>query len=290
MKNVITVAILLSGVALFSLGDSAREVAVEQIFFRPFKSAESLTAEGKPVYNQVAIFKFADKHVYMMNQSHHGPISKNEPIGESGLREKSAARAHSKSTEAFELDRIAIVVNTLKKPMTAEYYQLPPGDLVWSNELKAQTIKPKAACLRCHSNGPRAIRPDTENPENNITLKDKWNIFKANLTIKHYGRIIPEPNQFAVIGAKKDSISKHKESAGGEHPLALNSKGQQDKLEISICKMCHKESGFLARGDLTRQNSGSIEFLVKNKMMPPLGIPLSDQDYDKIMFFVNGGN
>jgi hypothetical protein len=63
---------------------------------------------------------------------------------------------------------------------------------------------------------------------------------------------------------------------------------ENETLNVKTCLHCHKEVGFLARGKLTRQQAGTIEFLVKNKIMPPAGFSLSQAEQNKINDFVAG--
>jgi len=65
------------------------------------------------------------------------------------------------------------------------------------------------------------------------------------------------------------------------HPLA------NQKLEVKSCTRCHNGEGFLARNSLTKQNFMAIEFMLKNKIMPPLGFSLSEKDLTSIYDFIN---
>jgi hypothetical protein len=122
-----------------------------------FRSAESLTLNGDPVFNEIKFIEQDNKDIWMMRQSHQGlgfPIE--------------------------EWDRLAIVVNRSDK--TVKYYQLKPGKLTWS-ENEAE-VPLKVSCFMCHSNGPRLIRPYRDWQ---LSPLQKAQVLAMNLRIKTYG-------------------------------------------------------------------------------------------------------
>lgn len=115
-------------------------------------------------------------------------------------------------------------------------------------------------CLNCHANSPRLIRPD---PKWSLSIKDKLLLYFWNKKITSYGVL-------------KNNLSKPKLNYFNE------------KLTVKVCFDCHNEKAYKPQGFLTRYQSGSIEFLVKNNFMPPKGILLSTEDRKKILNFSKG--
>ena len=164
-------------------------------------------------------------------------------------------------------DRLAIVIN--KKSKTAQFFQLPSGPLEWSEDLIKQKISFKVSCFMCHSNGLRAIRPA------GASFAEKMKAQVWNFKIKFYGRITEDPTY-----SETDPLA--------EFPFRHKAEFENDALNVKTCTMCHKESGFGARGTLTRQNSVAIKFMVDGGFMPPLGIPLLKSEKSKILKFTQG--
>ncbi|OQW50480.1 MAG: hypothetical protein A4S09_01420 [Proteobacteria bacterium SG_bin7] len=186
-----------------------------------FESLESKTDSNGPVYNKISLEASLETDIWKMRQSHDGL-----------------------SYEAAKWDSLAIVIDKTKSPKIATFYQLDPGE-------KFRPISYRVKCFICHPNGPRAIRPN----ESSMSFSERFQIFKWNLKIKSYGRVLSKSY------SEKDPIK----FSGGFYDAPL---------KIGLCVICHKETGFLARGTLKRQNFLPISFLTKNGHMPPLGIPL----------------
>lgn len=204
------------------------------------ESKESKTISGAPVFNKIKWIQQKDKDIWMMNQSHHGNQAK-----------------------AAKWDRLAIVVDKTKSPMTARFYQLNPGPLKWEKGLKE--IPFKVSCYICHSNGPRAITPNYNSQFNSISLWKKLKVTYWNLRIKSYGRIVPHSyHELADQNLKR--------------PFRLQSAYENEKLKVNTCMKCHKGSGFFARGALRRQNIPTIKFMIKERHMPPLGFSMTKQE------------
>lgn len=194
------------------------------------QSAESRTVEGKPVFNEIQWTWKSGKEVWTMRQSHGG---KDLPKG--------------------SWDRLKIVMEDNQ----ASFLQV---------NHKGQRIEYRASCYLCHSNGPRAIRPE----EGTTTLSDQMKITLLNLRITLYGR---------VKGENLPQI--------GKTPFRHAGKISNAPLTLSRCTSCHREEGFFARGTLTRQNSLAIAFMVKKNHMPPLG-ELSPKEREYLENFMNG--
>lgn len=231
-SSIIATGLLITG--LYLVISDEQEVLIE--------SFESKTIADQPVYNQIKYFSFKDKDVWMMKQSHHGF-----------------------EYEKNKWDRLAIVVSKGQQGKTAEFMQLPPGDLVWSDDLPKHRIENRVACYMCHSNGPRAIRP-ADSTEAQLNWNEKVKIFFWNLKIKSYGQM----------------------SSEGQAPFRYQGKLENDKLIVKVCLYCHSEGHFYSRGFLKRQNAAAIQFMLKNKIMPPLGFSISEKEEKQIENFIVG--
>lgn len=208
------------------------------------QSLESRTLEDSAVYNKIKLIRQEGREIWMMNQSH------------SGL-----------TTAKWE--RLAIVIEGSK----ASFYQLGAGKLVWDESLLQNQTAYRVSCFMCHSNGPRAIRPDYDGQ--NTSLANKVKIFFWNLKIKSYGRIIENEKQKKLDATLKVPF---------RHRSALDN----ERLQVKTCQKCHNESSFFGRGQLARQNALTIEFMVKNSLMPPVGFHLSKGEKIQINEFIAG--
>ncbi|MBC7371697.1 MAG: hypothetical protein H7326_09035 [Bdellovibrionaceae bacterium] len=215
------------------------------------QSHESRTKDGNPVFNQIRWIRDGDGDIWMMNQSHDGP---NAPLD--------------------KWDRLAIIVDKKSTPRTALFLQLPPGKLEWQDSLLLQKRPFRVSCFLCHSNGPRAIRPDPLGALA-ITPIEKIKLLAWNLRIKTYGRIKENPEQLAVDGNLLTPF---------RHRAPLDN----ETLKIKTCAKCHNENAWWSRGELTRQNSLAIQFMTRNELMPPPGFSLSDEEKGQLQDFLNG--
>lgn len=241
MKKIITlIAISILSAGLLAVGLSTdKEILIQ--------SLESRTLENKPVYNKIKYFRQAGKEIWMMNQSHFGLKA---------------------SPDQWE--RLAIVVDENKK---ASFYQLPPGDLVWSEELIQKQKNYRVSCFMCHNNGPRAIRPELNGLK--VSWADQVKILFYNLKIKSYGRVT-ESDEMKTADDKRKIPFRHRTDFDNE------------ALTIETCMKCHKEEGLFVRGALSRQQVGTIEFMVQNKIMPPPGFSLSVNEEKQLNDFIQG--
>lgn len=232
-----------AGVALAALSTDRSPILIQ--------SLESRTREGGPVFNRIGWFPGRRQDVWVMQQSH------------AGLK------------PAFhEWDRLAIVVDKTRSPKIARFYQFEPGQLEWNPQAK---LKPfRATCFMCHSNGPRAVRPDLA-PSSSaaaLSFKDQVRLLLWNARVKTYGRIVTDP---------KEVLS----TAAAITPLRYTGKSENEKLPVATCRTCHNEE-FWGRGALTRQNFMSIGFMVENGFMPPPGFHLEKSEKEEISRFVQG--
>jgi hypothetical protein len=215
-----------------------------------FESLESKTTEDGPVYNEVRWFSSLNQEVWMMRQSHGGPHA-----------------------EAGQWDRLAIVIDKTSSPKTARFVQLEPGPLEWKEGLKEKPFR--VSCFLCHSNGPRVIRPNTNSIAAPLKFIDRLRIQAWNLRMKTYGRVVPDPSH-----ADLDSQAKI--------PFRMKGNLENDTLKVQTCTRCHQESGWFSRGRLHRQQAITIQFMVSNGFMPPLGLSLSNSDRLEIQAFIDG--
>lgn len=214
------------------------------------ESQESKTSLGGPVFNKIKSIQLGDKDVWMMNQTHHG------------------SHAGEKAW-----DRLGIVVDKTQSPKIARFYQLESGPLEWSEGL---TEKPfKVSCFMCHNNGPRVIRPYYDSPLDSTSLKDRLKISYWNLRVKLYGRVVASPHH--------DDWDKSQLP-----PFRFRSSYENEPLQVATCVKCHKESGFLARGALSRQQTPTIKFMLESGQMPPLGFRMSAQEKQELESFLDG--
>ncbi len=186
----------------------------------------------------------------MMNQSHHGP-----------------------QAPAEQWDRLAIVVDKSTQSQTARFYQLQPGKLEWQENLPQTSFR--VSCFMCHSNGPRALRPVDEKGPASLSWNDKAKIFWWNLKIKTYGRIQPDP-------------AHDQEDRGRAVPFRRQGAYENEELQVATCIRCHRETGWLARGALRRQNFMSIRFMTESGAMPPPGFSMSEGERRKLKLFLDG--
>jgi hypothetical protein len=167
-------------------------------------------------------------------------------------------------------DRIVIVIDKMKTPKTAYFMQVKPGPLVWSEDLYAQKTANKVSCFICHSNGLRALRADAGAKTFSPIEWAKVNYM--NYKMNSYGLVI-EDERHAV------------EDVDLKVPFRSRSAFDNEVLNLKNCNVCHDGK---IRGQLTRQNGFSIDFLVRNKMMPPPEYTLSKQDNKKLKNFLRG--
>ncbi|MCB9072883.1 MAG: cytochrome c [Bdellovibrionaceae bacterium] len=237
MTPLILIAIVLTGIM----------VSGEELFI---ESRESKTLTGQPVFNKIKWFRFKDKDVWMMNQSHHG------------------ANAADSSW-----DRLAIVVDKTTSPKVARFYQLAPGELRWTNNIPEQSMR--VSCFLCHNNGPRALRPNWSSSTVSLSMADRIQVALWNTRMKFYGRIVLSPEHDM---RDKQQIP----------PVRFRSLYENEHLMIKTCVMCHKDKGFFARGFLSRQQARTIQFMTESGEMPPVGFRLSDDEKQQLHRFLKG--
>lgn len=186
------------------------------------ESLESRTPQNKPIYNKISLKQIKDSDIWSMRQSHHG-------------------------LNTDKWDHIEIRVNKSTSPYSVTYHQLENG----------KEVEYKADCLRCHSNGPRFIRPKEGIVK--LTLKDKLQLLKWNMLIKSYG----------IMNYKENKISRRE--------LVLHEmKPSIEFAKIKSCTQCHTKNG--PRAPLSDQHKLTSEFLVRKGMMPPWPYKITKSD------------
>lgn len=205
------------------------------------ESVESKTVELKPVFNRIHFEPGLKKDTWVMQQSHSG----------------AKAQGH-------DWDRIAIVVD--KEKAEAEFFQLIPGELA-SPDLNRK-LPFRASCFMCHSNGPRAIRPNFDSNDAKLSLWNRARLVAWNLRVKTYGKLKPV-----------------NPTATG---FQLTGKSLNSPLDVKACTKCHKEGGLFSRGILTRQQFMPIRFMIEQGHMPPPGFSLTPEEKNEILRFVDG--
>lgn len=197
-----------------------------------FESLESKTKENQPVFNRISFVKSGKVDIWKMKQSHHSFPSK-------------------------VWDSIEIRVYPDK---TVSYHQL-------KNE---EEIEYKASCIRCHSSGPRYIRPNFKSKILPLDLKDKITLFAMNLRIKSYGDLKLREN---------DSFTR-------KVPLIKNQKMANQWLDIPVCNRCHYKDG--PRSPISLAQLETIKFLVDHKQMPPWPYKMNKKDKTKLNRYIYG--
>lgn len=236
--------ITLTSIPLVVLFQDGQEVMIE--------SEESKTIEGNSVFNKIKFIPGLKRDIWMMNQSHHGPDAGSD-----------------------NWDRLVIIVEKYETPKKVKFYQIKSGKLNWSESLVQEQISNKVACFMCHSNGPRAIRPNYNSNTVSYSLSSKVKVALWNMRIKTYGK-----TQLHEEHSQKDQFLKV--------PVKYTGHYENQKLEITSCTKCHSEDGIFARGYLSRQNAITVKFMIENKYMPPPGFTITNEDKLKLNKFIKG--
>ena len=179
-------------------------------------------------------------------------------------------QSHSGLTEdQSQWERLAIVVENHE----VSFYQIESGPLEWSEDLKNRQTPYRVSCFMCHSNGPRTIRPADGDVA--LSWSERVRLLFWNTKIKFYGRL-HESAEMKEADLKREIPFRHR------GPL------DDEPLNIQPCMQCHQDSGFFARGVLTRQNRGTIQFMVQKKIMPPPGFSMTSQEEKQLNRFLRG--
>ena len=204
-----------------------------------FESLESKGKNDSIVYNKVYLSTESGKDIWLMEQS-HGDLN----------------------AKKSDWDKVAIVVEKGEKKR-ARFFQLQQGPEPISMNLRPVNFK--APCAACHSNGPRAIRPNFESPMAQVSYWDRARLFLWNLRIKSYGPM--------------DS-----EAVGSQKPFHLDA--HSARLQVKACTRCHNAKGRFARNKLTREHFMAIRFMLQQGLMPPPGFGFSSEERKAVERFV----
>ena len=246
IKHIIILAVLTCGMAYFLTKSpfSTSTITIESI--------ESKTKTLSAVYNQIKWSSSPERDIWMMNQSHNG-----------------------RHPDTNQWERLAIIIDKTKKPLTAKFYQLKPGPLEWNNHLINERLPYRASCFICHSNGPRAIRALNNSNQAPLSLLEQLKVIIWNFRIKTYGRIHYD---------KSHDV----EDVTLFPPFHFSGASDTTELKVATCTHCHREDGWFARGALQRQQAGTIKHMVESGNMPPMGFSLSNSEKNKLRDFVRG--
>jgi cytochrome c553 len=198
-----------------------------------FESEESKTAQQGAVFNKVSLVSKSNQDIWTMKQSHGG-------------------------LEAKDWDHVKIIIDKTKRPYRVSYHQL---------DKDGRETEYRASCFRCHSGGPRYIRPK-ENSISKISLIQKLKIQQWNLLIKSYGDVEIKAN---------DPFKRQ---------IALKSHREGSHLKVKACTHCHYQGG--PRAELTKEHALTIKFLVDQGEMPPWPYQISEKEKKEIKKFVYG--
>lgn len=199
-----------------------------------FKSDESKTERGKAVFNKIKFVQNDNLDVWEMEQSHHGKYAKKS-----------------------DWDHIKIIVNTSKKPYQASFHQIKNGE----------EVEYTANCLRCHSSGPRLIRPSSDQI---LSMKQRVLLAHWNYKIKSYGE----------VQLLKNPLKQSRR-------VKLNIPNSHKSVTVKSCTACHRRGG--PRAELTSFQKGTILYMLKNKHMPPWPYkPLNQLEKAKLLKQVYG--
>lgn len=202
-------------------------------------SGQSLDPDGKRVLNRIQLFERKRFDIWVMKQ---------------------AVSGHGFDYRKW--NRVVIAVDKQARPFKAYYFQFGQQTL---GERGLPSFKaPTAACLTCHSSGPRLIRPELgadrakwtpEFSKRQQTLLEKWN--------------------WKIQGYRE--VADHEATWEGQSLVRWNQPGDQEILRHPSCIECHS-AGSGVRAPLRRENADSIRYLVKQGEMPLEGHMLSKQE------------
>ena len=159
-------------------------------------------------------------------------------------------------------DRVSIEVNQKNKEALFKQHE-SFGDFQSDTPTKPFSV----SCYLCHSNGPRAIRPNWDSKRAPIGLWDSARIHLWNLRIKLYGPL----EGFAGKGAGGFKM---------KNPLF------EKVLKVKACARCHNED-FMGRGSLKKHHFLSIRFMLEKGYMPPKGFSLSSKEKSQVLNFLS---
>ena len=200
-----------------------------------FESLESKNSRGEEVFNKISLSSADNRDIWKMKQSHNGP-------------------------SAHVWDEIQIIVDKSQSPYQASFHQIKDG----------AEVEYKTDCFRCHTGGPRLIRPNIQSELAPLTLPQQLTVAKWNLLIKSYGDVrIKENNPFVR-----------------KVPIVADQLAAHTILQVESCTKCHREGGI--RSPLTQAHRETIRFLIKGHQMPPWPHEISASDKKELNKFIYG--
>jgi hypothetical protein len=223
-----------------------------------FASSESTNLKNEPVINRIMVLTSHQSTEYYMEQNHNWP--------KKDKWNKFKISVDSQNQVSFHQFREA--------PPSAEYPHF------------GREINVSADCLKCHANGPRAIRPFNSHPGVKVSWVNQLKIAWINLKISAMGKTSLEPknNSYLTLNSEPNPVRRL---------VSLTSldRDSNDPLPAQVmCLKCHNENGFLSRGALTKRHHQTALHLLNNGSMPPWPYQLSDSDRRSLTEFFSGPN
>lgn len=218
---------LFQALSSFDLSQESQEALPSVTFL----SGESLSDKGNPVINRVSLMERGDYDLWLMRQYISPQKSLPVPLPKW-------------QTWAF----VGILVDRSKAPATSYYFEFDSSPV--SGNSLPRLIPFRASCSKCHSSGPRVIRPHASPKSKFRTLESKRDLLDNwNQKIAQYRRV-------------QDFLSNHESKM---FPMIDRS---SEVLKLGLCSECHNSTTDSVRGPLKRKNADAILHLVKIHEMP----------------------
>lgn len=163
---------------------------------------------------------------------------------------------------AKQWDELEIRIDKTKTPFQVSYHQYKNG----------KESEYRTSCYLCHANGPRLIRPNYQSQDAPLSVKAKLMIQAMNLRIKTYPR---------METVKNDMFKRIV-------PLKYEGKLETTSLKVKTCTYCHNSNTFWGRGELKRQQMGTITHLVSSNQMPPWPFKLDKKELEELDLYILG--
>ncbi|MEI8028088.1 MAG: hypothetical protein WCI18_17200 [Pseudomonadota bacterium] len=225
-------------ISSFDLSEKSQEALPSVTFM----SGESLSDRGNPVLNRVSLMVEGDYDFWLMRQF----ISPKKDLPSPLPRWQ---------TWVF----VGILVDRSKYPAKDYYFEFDPRPGRGNSLPKLNPFR--ASCSRCHSSGPRVMRPSGrklfKTQESRRDLMEDWN------------------QKMASYRTVQDFLSNH------ESQMFPTSEHGSEVLELRQCAECHNSTSDAVRGPLKRKNAESILHLVANHEMPMKDHPSLNVPSDK---------
>lgn len=209
--------------ALKSIPWQEQELAKEKSLL--LTSGQSRTASGGRVLNRVHFFARGHFDIWLMKQEGAG-----------------------RGLHFHHWNRIAIAVDKSATPAKAYFFEF--GREI-AGEKGLPTFKAfTAACITCHANGPRLIRPEGNETGAPFTQDQKGLLKNWNQKIQNYRY-----------------VQNFRPTWEGRSILDSAASNSREILHLKACEECHSVNSGV-RGPLERQHNDSIMYLTTHHEMP----------------------